>query len=67
MTDEIEKSLTSGTKNFGLKSEVIICQCVVSVSAVGCQLVCLIIRARGKQASIKARVMLAYIHSELLI
>lgn len=41
--------------------------CVVSVSAVGCQLVCLIIRARGKQASIKARVMLAYIRSELLI
>lgn len=40
---------------------------VVSVSAVGCQLVRLIIRARGKQASIKARVMLVYICSALLI
>ncbi len=43
----VEYSITSGLKRFSLKSEVTICQCVVSVLVVGCQIVSSIIRARG--------------------
>lgn len=42
-----EYSITSGLKRFSLKSEVTICQCVVSVLVVVCQIVSSIIRARG--------------------
>lgn len=69
----MQYSITSGLKGSSLNSEVTICQCVIAVLAVRCQIVCSIIRARGgerergERTSRKSGVTLLHISPKLLI